>query len=108
MEEVGIITGYRAHVNPKALGMSLTAIIRMSVAPDQVKELTAVVKKCVGVSECYSGRGEASTFFIQAHLMSIERLEALLDRLAPYGTPIATIVLSSPVEHRAIEPPQRE
>ena len=108
MEKAGIITGYRAHVNPKRLGMPFTAIILQAVAHDQVKQLTTVVKNWIEISECYIVEGEASTFFMKAHLTSMEQLENLVDRLAPYGTPNASVVLSSPVEDRAIERPRRE
>lgn len=37
---------------------------------------------------------------------SVEHLEELIDHLTSYGQPTTSIVLSSPLKHRVIGPPQ--
>jgi Lrp/AsnC family leucine-responsive transcriptional regulator len=37
-------------------------------------------------------------------LRSVEHLQELIDRLMPYGETVTSIVLSSPVTHRVIDP----
>ncbi len=105
MEKAGIIRGYRALVNPKTLGIPFKAIIRLSLAPDRVKQITPFLKSSAEISECHIGEGKVNTLFITAHFTSTKRLENLVDHLAIYGSPRASIVLSSLVEDRAIEPP---
>jgi Lrp/AsnC family leucine-responsive transcriptional regulator len=39
---------------------------------------------------------------MKVHVRSVEHLESLIDRLTPFGTTSTSIVLSSPVEKRAI------
>jgi hypothetical protein len=40
---------------------------------------------------------------MKVHVRSVEHLESLIDRLTPFGTTSTSIVLSSPVEKRAID-----
>ena len=44
----------------------------------------------------------------QVAARSVEHLESLLDRLIPHGSTITSVVLSSPVVHRALVPPERQ
>ena len=101
MEEAGIIIGYHADIDPMKVGMPITAFIRMSVVGDVFTRITAVVKNSPEVVECHRGTG-ADSFIMKVHVRSVEHLESLIDRLTPFGTTSTSIVLSSPVEKRAI------
>ena len=101
MEEAGIIRGFHADVDPIKLGMPITAFIRMSVVGDVFTKIVAAVKNSPEVVECHRGTG-ADSFIMKVHVRSVEHLEALIDRLTPLGTTSTSIVLSSPVEKRAV------
>jgi len=101
MEEAGIIRGFHADVDPIRLGMPITAFIRMSVVGDVFTKIVSVVKSSPEVVECHRGTG-ADSFIMKVHVRSVEHLESLIDRLTPLGTTSTSIVLSSPVEKRAI------
>lgn len=101
MEEAGIILGYHADVNPMKIGMPITAFIRMSVVGDVFAKITNVVKSSSEVVECHRGTG-ADSFIMKVNVRSVEHLEALIDRLTPWGTTSTSIVLSSPVERREV------
>src|SRR5258707_2514784 len=101
MEEAGIITSYHADIDPMKVGMPITAFIRMSVVGDVFTRITGVVKASPEVVECHRGTG-ADSFIMKVHVRSVEHLESLIDRLTPFGTTSTSIVLSSPVEKRAI------
>ncbi|HEY6970878.1 MAG TPA: Lrp/AsnC family transcriptional regulator [Candidatus Angelobacter sp.] len=101
MEEAGIIRGFHADVDPIKLGMPITAFIRMSVVGDVFTKIVAAVKNSPEVVECHRGTG-ADSFIMKVHVRSVEHLESLIDRLTPLGTTSTSIVLSSPVEKRAI------
>jgi len=102
MEEAGIIVGYHADIDPMKVGMPITAFIRMSVVGDVFARITAAVKNSPEVVECHRGTG-AYSFIMKVHVRSVEHLEALIDRLTPFGTTSTSIVLSSPVQRREIE-----
>jgi Lrp/AsnC family transcriptional regulator, leucine-responsive regulatory protein len=101
MEEAGIILGYHADIDPMKIGMPITAFIRMSVVGDVFAKITNVVKTSPEVVECHRGTG-ADSFIMKVNVRSVEHLEALIDRLTPWGTTSTSIVLSSPVERREL------
>jgi Lrp/AsnC family leucine-responsive transcriptional regulator len=101
MEEAGIILGYHADIDPMKIGMPITAFIRMSVVGDVFTKITNLVKNSPEVVECHRGTG-ADSFIMKVNVRSVEHLEALIDRLTPWGTTSTSIVLSSPVERREI------
>src|SRR5260221_7965539 len=82
-------------------GMPITAFIRMPGVGDVFTGTTAVVKNSPEVVECHRRTG-ADSFIMKVHVRSVEHLESLIDRLTPFGTTSTSIVLSSPVEKRAI------
>ncbi len=103
-EAAGIITGYHAAVNPAKLGLGLTVIIRFQSTrtspPDHILSLVAA---CPEVTECHRVTGD-DCMTLTAVVASVEHLDALVTRLAPYGASYTSIVLSSPLQHRAIGP----
>src|SRR5690349_20438492 len=52
LERDGVITGYRAEVNPRALGLDLTAVVRIRPAPGQLENVAELSKRTPEVVEC--------------------------------------------------------
>ena len=80
LERAGVITGYRAEIDPRALGYQLTAIVRIKPAPRQLQRIPELAAEIPEISECHRITGE-DCFFLKVHLRSIEELGGLLDRL---------------------------
>lgn len=62
LEEQGVITGYVALVNPEAIGLSVTAFVRVRLDQQDDRHLAsfeAAVAGFVEVMECYLMTGEA-------------------------------------------------
>jgi Lrp/AsnC family leucine-responsive transcriptional regulator len=99
LERAGVITGYHAAVDPKALGFPLSAVVR--VAPDarQLQRIPEIARETPEVVECHRITGE-DCFFLRLQLRSIDELEEILDRFTPYGRTTTSIVHSSPVPWR--------
>jgi len=102
LESVGVITGYRAIVNPRALGYALTAIVRLKPAPGQLPRIPELAREVPEVAECHRITGE-DCFYLKVHLKSIDDLSRLLDRFLIYGETTTSIVNASPVSYR--DPP---
>jgi len=103
LEAAGIITGYHAAVNPAKLGLGLTAIIRFQSTREPFERIYAVLMACPEVIECHRVTGgDCKT--LTAVVPSVEHLQVLITKLAPYGASNTSIVLSSPLHHRAIGP----
>jgi Lrp/AsnC family transcriptional regulator, leucine-responsive regulatory protein len=101
LERDGVIVGYRAVVDPKALGYPLAAIVRLAPAPRQLERMRAIAKEIPEVVECHRITGE-DCFVCEIHLHAIEDLEPILDRFAPYGRTTTSLIHSSPVTRRAL------
>ena len=102
LEEAGVITGYRAVIDPRALGYQLTAIVRVRPAPGQLHRIPELALQIPEIGECHRITGE-DCFYLKLHLRSIEELTSLLDRFLAFGETTTSIINASPILHR--EPP---
>lgn len=103
LERDGTLAGYHAQVDPRALGYTLAAIIRMRPAPRQIPKVAEVAQATTEVVECHRVTGE-DCFYMKVHVRSVEHLEEVIDRFTPYGQTTTSIIQSSPVLQRPLEP----
>jgi Lrp/AsnC family leucine-responsive transcriptional regulator len=103
LEATGIITGYHAAVNPAKLGLGLTAIIRFKASGGSYERILAAIQACPEVIDCHDVTGD-DCMTLTAIVCSVTHLQELIARLTPYGSSNTSIVLSSPLRHRAIGP----
>jgi Lrp/AsnC family transcriptional regulator, leucine-responsive regulatory protein len=101
LESDGVIAGYRAEVDPKALGYTLGAVIRIRPAPRELKKVAELAQRTPEVVECHRITGE-DCFIFRLHLRDVEHLEEVIDRFVPYGQTTTSIVQSSPVPARGL------
>jgi Lrp/AsnC family leucine-responsive transcriptional regulator len=101
MEEAGIIAGYRAQPAHERIGLPITAFIRWTATGNDCAYLGEVAKNIPEIIECHRVTGEES-YVVKAVVRSVAHLEELIDRLMPYGETKTSVVLSSPVTHRAL------
>jgi Lrp/AsnC family transcriptional regulator, leucine-responsive regulatory protein len=101
LEEAGVITGYHASVNMAKLGVPIRILVRLTIPGGdlQVSRAVKAIKNMTEVRRCHRITGDES-FIIEADVVSIKHLEALIDRLSPLGATSTSTVLSSPVERR--------
>ncbi len=102
LEDVGVITGYRAEIDHAKIGLPITAFMRLSVAGDISSRLTTILKKIPEVMECYRVAG-GDSFILKVDVSSVAHLEELIDKLVPFGTTTTSLVLSTLVSRRTIE-----
>ena len=102
LERAGVITGYRAELDPRALGYQLTAIVRIKPAPGQLPRIPQLAAEIAQISECHRITGE-DCFYLKVYLRSIDELSDLLDRFLVYGETTTSIVNASPIPRR--DPP---
>jgi len=101
LERAGVITGYHAEVDPKALGYPLAAIVRIRPTTRQVHKISALAHETREVVECHRITGE-DCFLLKLHLRSMDDLEAILDRFLALGETTTSFIQSSPVARRAL------
>jgi Lrp/AsnC family leucine-responsive transcriptional regulator len=102
LEQDGVILGYHARVDPRALGFALSAVIRVRPAPGQLKLVARLALQTREVVECRRITGE-DCYVMLAHVRSVEHLEEVIDGFAAHGQTTTSIVQSSPVQPRALD-----
>ena len=102
LEDVGIITGYGARIDPARLGYGLTILIRARPLPGEMKNMIEAIQETPQIVACDRVSGE-DCFVARAHVRDVDEMEAVIDRLVPFGATNSSIVQSSPVEERLVE-----
>lgn len=101
LEAAGVIRGYTAVVDPRRLGLAVTAIVTMACDGEHCRSIGPEMERIPEVVECHRVTGDASAV-LKVVVPSVEALEALLDRLTAFGKPSTAVVLSTPVAARAL------
>ena len=101
LEQRGVITGYHARVDPKAVGYPVAAVVRVAPAQGQLQRIRDVARDSPEVVECHRITGE-DCFLLKLHLRSLDDLEGVLDRFTPHGRTTTSLVHSSPVDDRPL------
>jgi len=99
MQDAGVITGFRAEINPATIGLPIAAFIRISVVGDVFARIAKAVREMPEVLECHRGTG-ADSFTLKVAVESVQHLERLIDKLTPFGTTSTSIVLSTLVREK--------
>jgi Lrp/AsnC family leucine-responsive transcriptional regulator len=102
LERDGVILGYHARIDPRALGLALSAVIRVRPAPGQLHKLAAVARDTPEIVECRRITGD-DCYIALAHVRSVEHLEEVIDRFTSHGQTTTSIVQSSPVPPRGLD-----
>ena len=103
LEESGTLS-YRAEVDPRALGYTLFAIVRISPSGGGLRLIPGIAREVPAITECFRITGE-DCFFIKVYLHSIDELEPILDLFTPHGRTTTSIVHSAPVPPRPLPVP---
>jgi Lrp/AsnC family leucine-responsive transcriptional regulator len=101
LERAGVITGYQARIDPKALGYPIAVVVRIRPASRQLHKIPEVAAEIPEIVECRRITGE-DCYVIDLHLRSMDDLEDILDRFVAYGQTTTSIVHSSPVPRRSL------
>ena len=103
MEEGGVIQGYRAMVSYERLGFPITAFIRVSTPASRMHEADLIAEKIPEVLECHHLTG-TDCLILKVVVSSVGHLEEVINQMGHYGQTTTSIVLSSPVTSRILEP----
>ncbi|MCG7522374.1 Lrp/AsnC family transcriptional regulator [Ruegeria sp. Ofav3-42] len=102
LEDLGIIMGYGARIDPARLGYGLTVLIRARPLPGEMQNMIEAIQKTSQIVACDRVSGE-DCFVARAHVRDVAEMEAVIDRIVPFGATNSSIVQSSPVQERLVE-----
>src|SRR3954467_15850680 len=96
LEDEGVITGYRADVNPRALGYTLGVIIRIRPAPRQIAAVAKPARDTPEVVECHRVTGD-DCYVMTAYVRDVTHVDEVIDRFVAYGHRTSSLMPRSPV-----------
>lgn len=101
LQETGVVRGYRADLDPRALGYSLGVVLRIRPEARHLRTVADRARQSPEVVECHRITGD-DCYFMKLHVRDVEHLEAVIDRFTPYGQTTTSIIQSSPVTGRSL------
>ncbi|PTW63140.1 AsnC family transcriptional regulator [Breoghania corrubedonensis] len=102
LEDIGVITGYGAKIDPARLGYGLTILIRARPLPGEMNSMIAAIRETPQVVACDRVSGE-DCFVARAHVRDVTEMEAVIDRIVPFGATNSSVVQSTPIAPRLVE-----
>jgi Lrp/AsnC family leucine-responsive transcriptional regulator len=103
LEESGIITGYTAIVNPSRMSLYVQAIVHVGLKVSDHEQFIALAKVERNIIECHHVTGE-DCMTVKVICADTQELEMVLDKIQTIGSTKTSIILSSPLERKAILP----
>lgn len=104
LEAAGVIRGYRADINPRALGYQITAMIRIST--QQGRPYAEFVARCPEIIDCYTVTGEDGAV-MRVLATDVEHLQRVINELNAFGSTSTAIVLTTHVAGKPISVPKQ-
>jgi Lrp/AsnC family leucine-responsive transcriptional regulator len=101
LERGGVIVGYHAEVDPRAIGFPIEVVVRVRPVAGQLHRIPEIARETSEVVLCDRITGE-DCYLLKLHLRSMDDLEEILDRFALAGRTTTSIVHSSPVARRPL------
>ena len=80
LEAQGVIGGYTVRIDPRALGYTLQAIVRVKPLPGQLHLVEDVIRRIPEFVECDKVTGD-DCFICRLYLHSIEQLDEILSKV---------------------------
>jgi Lrp/AsnC family transcriptional regulator, leucine-responsive regulatory protein len=99
LEAQGVIGGYTVQIDPRALGYTLQAIVRVKPLPGQLHLVEEVIRRIPEFVECDKVTGD-DCFIARLYLHSIEQLDEILAKVTERAETSTAIVKSTPVARR--------
>ncbi|WP_322051155.1 Lrp/AsnC family transcriptional regulator [Paraburkholderia bannensis] len=99
LEAQGVIGGYTVRIDPRALGYTLQAIVRVKPLPGQLHLVEEMLRRIPEFVECDKVTGD-DCFIARVYLHSIEQLDEILNKVTERAETSSAIVKTTPVPRR--------
>lgn len=105
LREAGVIRREWLEIDQQALGLAVTAYVRVRPTPGALPKIIELAQTTPEVVECHRVTGE-DCFIMKVVAADIRELESLLDEFLLYGATTSSLLVSSPVPLRPPPLPQ--
>jgi Lrp/AsnC family leucine-responsive transcriptional regulator len=99
LEAAGVIERFTVRIDPRALGYTLQAIVRVRPLPGQLHLVEEVIRRIPEFVECDKVTGD-DCFICRLYLTSIDQLDEILSKVTERAETNTSIVKSTPVPRR--------
>jgi Lrp/AsnC family leucine-responsive transcriptional regulator len=99
LEAQGVIERFTVQIDPRALGFTLQAIVRVKPLPGQLHLVEEVIRRIPEFIECDKVTGD-DCFICRLVLHSIEQLDEILSKVTERAETSTAIVKSTPIVRR--------
>jgi Lrp/AsnC family leucine-responsive transcriptional regulator len=96
LEDAGVICGYSARIDLRAIGLRLQAIVRVRTTHEHIQRYVALFESMPEVLDAVRVTGD-DCFVVRCAFAEPEDLERVVDTLAVHGSITTALVLSHPV-----------
>ena len=94
LEEAGVIEGYKAIVNPNALGRAIKAFVHISLPIESARKDPRIV-------ECHHITGDDCSV-LKVIVKDMYELEEVIDSIKKVGSTKTNVILSTPIQSKSI------
>lgn len=99
LESLGVIAGYSARIDLGAVGISLTAVVRLKYVGNRHDPFVEYLERGPQFLECLRITGE-DCYVITLAAVSMQQLQRFVDDLARFGDTTTSVVYSHTLAHR--------
>ncbi|MQY16162.1 hypothetical protein SRB5_63550 [Streptomyces sp. RB5] len=103
LETLGVITGYRAVVDPAQAGLPVLAVVRLKYPGNRHEPLHRLLGERTEILECLRTTGD-DCYTLKVAAASMGHLENIVDELAAFGSTTTSVVYSEPLPLRGPAP----
>lgn len=104
LQEAGVISGIHAQLDATAVGYGVRAIIGITALQPGKRPLLEHLRRRPEVLECHHVTG-ADSYLMTVVVQDMKALETLLEGMNRFGETRTSIVMSTPIPARALQPP---
>lgn len=101
LEAAGVIAGYRATVNHRALGYGIRAIVRLGRC--DYGRVSRLIARTPEVINAFNVTGETS-WILEIVVVDVAHLDAVVSQFCTLAETSTSIVLKAPREHQPVPP----
>ncbi|ALE53461.1 Lrp/AsnC family transcriptional regulator [Paraburkholderia graminis] len=99
LEAQGVIERFTVQLDPRALGFTLQAIVRVKPLPGQLHLVEEVIRRIPQFVECDKVTGD-DCFICRLYLRTIDQLDEILSKVTERAETSTAIVKSTPLARR--------
>lgn len=106
LQEVGVVRGVHAEIDPARAGYGVRAVVAIQAPQPGKQPLLTFLRDMPEVLECHHVTG-ADSYLMQVVAVDLAHLETLVSAISRWGETRTSLVFSTPIPRRPLQPPRR-